>query len=533
MHNPVFCALSLSAPTILAQTVLYDVSDNSAYFGESVRGLGDVDGDGFPDFAVGEPYAPDGYCNNAFGGWVRIYSGRDGSLLRTLQANTGGNLSNFGWSVGNAGDVNSDGYADIIVGDPLWGVPPQCGQGRAIVFSGFDGSIMYTFTGDGVPNGYETFGWSVAGAGDVNNDGIPDLIVGSPYGLNYNGIQAGYARVYSGYDGSVLYTLYGDAASDRFGWSVSGAGDTNLDGYDDVIVGTPYSNYAGLTGSARLFSGRDGLILHFFNGSGMGGSVDAAGDVNGDGHPDLVVQGASGTFVFSGADGSTLFNLPSNGSVAGAGDANQDGHADVLVGENNGTPARIYSGLDGSILFSLGIGATSVSSAGDLNHDGRSDLIVGSPSSLHVRVYLSDYPVPSTYCTAKLNSLGCLPFISFSGVLSLSVGVDDFYVDGANERNNTSGLLFWGQAPASAPFGGGIRCVASPIHRTTVQNSGGNAGIIDCSGSYSFHFSRSYVTSHSLVPGTTLYAQYWSRDPGYSPPNNVGLTDATSFTILP
>lgn len=532
--------LLISAPSALvpnlgAQTVVYDIAGTGSNPGFSVRGLGDVDGDGFPDFAVGSPGTSDGFCNGALGGEVTIYSGRDGSVLRSIQSPPSGLYTSFGFSVGAAGDVNGDGYADIIVGDPHYSSGNiQCGQGRAVVFSGFDGSILYTFYGDGTPSGYELFGWSVAGAGDVNNDGFPDLIVGSLYGLNYNGEQTGYARVYSGQDGSVLYTLYGNDVSDRFGWSVAGAGDTNLDGYADVIVGTPFSNYAGAPGSARLYSGRNGLLLQFFNGLGMGNSVDAAGDVNGDGNPDVVVQGGNGMLVYSGADGTLLFNLPATGLVSGAGDVNGDGHADLIASGSFNSPAQVFSGLNGSVLYNLASRGLSATSAGDLNHDGKSDVIVGGVNPYgHILVYLSGCPTPTTYCTAKLNSIGCLPTISSSGIPSLSVGLDDFIVEGSNVRNNTTGLLFWGLAPASAPFGGGIRCVGPPIHRTGGQNSGGSSDITDCSGVYSFHFSRNYILAHGVSAGTTLYAQYWSRDPGYAPPNNIGLTNAASFTILP
>jgi hypothetical protein len=139
---------------------------------------------------------------------------------------------------------------------------------------------------------------------------------------------------------------------------------------------------------------------------------------------------------------------------------------------------------------------------------------------------------PAPYCTAKVNSLGCMPAIDWNGSPSLS-GPDNFYVTAATVLNNKTGIMFWGGAQASVPFHGGIRCVASPFIRTHALNSGGNPPPNDCSGSYSFHFSQAYMASHLLSSGDTVYAQFWSRDPGFPAPDNIGLTDGLQFTICP
>ena len=125
-------------------------------------------------------------------------------------------------------------------------------SGSARVFSGLDGSILYTFYGDSAG---DAFGGSVAGAGDVNQDGYPDLIAGAQWDDD-NGISSGSARVFSGADGAVLYTFYGDSAHDCFGVSVAGAGDVNKDGYADLIVGAHLDDDNGSnSGSARVISG--------------------------------------------------------------------------------------------------------------------------------------------------------------------------------------------------------------------------------------------------------------------------------------
>ncbi len=136
----------------------------------------------------------------------------------------------FGRTVGAAGDVNKDGDADLIVGAVL---DDNNGRdsGSARVFSGKDGKVLYTFNGDSAG---DVFGRIVSGAGDVNMDGYADLIVGAWFGGKNSG---GYARVFSGKDGKILYTFNSDSAFDRFGMSVGGAGDVNKDGYADLIVG--------------------------------------------------------------------------------------------------------------------------------------------------------------------------------------------------------------------------------------------------------------------------------------------------------
>ncbi len=314
----------------------------------------------------------------------------------------------FGWSVSGAGDLNGDGRADLVVGSRF---DDNNGDrsGSARILSGLDGSVLYSFDGESF---FDELGFSVSGAGDVNGDGLDDLIVGV-HGDDNNGSGSGSARVLSGIDGSTLYTFNGDSGGDRFGGSVSGAGDVNGDGHADLIVGALGDrNNGSFSGSARVLSGLDGSILYTFDGDSagdnFGGSVGGAGDVNGDGVADLIV-GAIGDSnngpqsgsarVLSGIDGSTLYTFNGDsagdlfgGSVSGAGDVNGDGHADLIVGatrdDNNGTDsgsARVLSGIDGSILYTFdGDGANSffggaVSGAGDVNGDGRADLILGAP----------------------------------------------------------------------------------------------------------------------------------------------------------
>ncbi len=406
-----WCALTI-APA-LAQTVKHvplftfhgDSGDDQ--FGFDVSGAGDVNGDGFADLIVGAPMDDN---NGLSSGSARVLSGIDGNVLYEFFGDAAGEI--FGWSVSGAGDVNDDGFADLVVAAPT-NVNDIAPNGSARVLSGMDGSVLYTFNGDPTA---DFFGRELSGAGDVNGDGFADLIVGYP--LNDS------ARVFSGVDGSVLYNFEGDLAGDLFGRKVSGAGDVNGDGFADLIVGAPMDDTInGLeSGSARVFSGVDGSVLYTFNGDSAGDglrAVSGAGDVNGDGFADLIV-GAAGddnnangsgiARVFSGVDGSVLYTFEGDSStdlfgigeslgvsVSDAGDVNGDGFADLIAGAPNAAAngqrsgrSRVFSGADGSILYtfegdpsngffgdSFGV---SVSGAGDVNGDGMADFIVGASS---------------------------------------------------------------------------------------------------------------------------------------------------------
>lgn len=142
---------------------------------------------------------------------------------------------------------------------------------------------------------------------------------------------------------------------------------------------------------------------------------------------------------------------------------------------------------------------------------------------------------PETYCTAKVNSLGCTPQIGSIGVPSASSGAG-FLVLATSVKNNQNGILFYGTSGrASTPFHGGTLCVSSPLRRTGIQNSGGSAGTLDCTGVYHFDFNAWSASGLDplLVPGATVECQYYSRDPGFAPPDNIGLTDALEFTLQP
>jgi hypothetical protein len=135
---------------------------------------------------------------------------------------------------------------------------------------------------------------------------------------------------------------------------------------------------------------------------------------------------------------------------------------------------------------------------------------------------------PTSYCTAKTNSLGCVPQIGYDGHPTLS-GLDDFRVKASNVLNNKNGLMYWGFASLnSPPFQGGYKCVGVPSIRTPVQVSGGSLTGNSCTGSYQFLMSHAYMQSHGIAPGSAFYCQYWMRDP--SDAFKSGMTGGLAVT---
>lgn len=160
---------------------------------------------------------------------------------------------------------------------------------------------------------------------------------------------------------------------------------------------------------------------------------------------------------------------------------------------------------------------------------------IGVPGVFMVRANGSDGPTPSVYCTSKVDSAGCSPTVGFNGTSSASAG-SGFTVSASSVLNQKNGQFFYGLSGQQLlPFGGGTLCVRPPHRRTPLQNSGGAMGAPDCSGSYAIDFNAWIAggADPALVPGVAVDGQFWSRDPGFAPPDNVGLTQGAHFGIGP
>jgi hypothetical protein len=303
--------------------------------------------------------------------------------------------------------VDADGVHDIIGGASLSG-----GPGAAIVYSGADGTVIHTLPGESAG---DLFGYAVGPAGDVDEDGRDDVLVGAR-GSSVGGASSGRAYIYSGLDGSLIRTLEAEGAGDLFGSGAAGVDDVNGDGISDQIVGAPG---AGANGKAYVFSGADGTLL-FDTDANAGGStygeffVAGLGDVDKDGVRDVYAgdYGANGgegrAYVYSGADGSVIHVFAGTagegvGPGRGAGDVDGDGYDDLVIGHwassagaASGGRVRVYSGRDGSVSrtitgnvagANLGFDAVGV---GDVNDDGRIDFLLSAASANRVYVVAGD-----------------------------------------------------------------------------------------------------------------------------------------------
>lgn len=360
-------------------------------FGWEARTLGDVDGDGVADAVTSAPGNQPGADAS---GLVYVYSGKTGELLWIDKGEPG---SQLGMAVEAAGDVNVDGVPDVVVGAP--------GIDRAFVYSGDDGALLLTLAGD--DDTAQSFGGSVASAGDIDGDGAADLLVGA------SAAAEGTGRVYafSG-RGERLMTWTGEEAGDALGSVVAGggAGTRSL-----LILGAPGAG-DGDRGRVYVYKALAGppafTIEAHETGSALGQMfASVLGDVDGDGTPDVYASdwadGAKGPFtgriyVHSGRTGESLLNL--TGETAGdgfgigaarAGDVDGDGLADLVVGawqHRGGAPSggKIYvlSGRDGRQLetFTGIIGGETLGfdtdGLGDVDGDGRYDYLVTSAWSL-------------------------------------------------------------------------------------------------------------------------------------------------------
>src|SRR5229473_2259548 len=165
-------------------------------FASSMAVAGDLDGDGVSDYIIGAYDQP--VTGNDHQGRVFIFSGQSGKLLLTIEDPTPVSWAAFGFAVAAAGDVNKDGTPDLLVG-----AFAQDGEGKAFVFDGQNGKLLRTLTPPQASGG-SAFGWSVAGVGDVNKDGVPDILVGAPYTAVNEVTVQGRAYVFNGKDGKLL-----------------------------------------------------------------------------------------------------------------------------------------------------------------------------------------------------------------------------------------------------------------------------------------------------------------------------------------
>jgi len=435
-----------------------------AKYGWTVASAGDVNDDGYADVLVGAPLQSQ--LAEKDGAAYVFYSSADG-LTPTANWVMGSGLkgSMFGHALASAGDVNGDGYDDVIVGAYRYkNGDLDTEEGAAFLYYGSKDGLSdapdWQVESD---QPYAQLGYAVAGAGDLNGDGFDDLALGARY---YTGDEDGEGAVYVVYgskDGPGVtpgLLIEGEQANAAFGSALAAGGDVNGDGYDDLAVGAPNFDYEEVNaGAVFVFHGsKDGLdgtwdwrAISDQPEADFGITVDIAGDVNGDGRGDLIVGAPSyayepaslgSVFVYHGSKdglGETASWRADSGqstawfghSAAAAGDVDQDGYDDVLVGaykyradQPDEGGAFVYFGAPTGVQpyyawWTVGDKADawfgySVASAGDVDRDGSDDVVVGAPNYRvdkdlvgRAYLYLGDAEGPTPEFTTVL-----LPLVS-------------------------------------------------------------------------------------------------------------------------
>ena len=370
--------------------ILGDAPGDRAGF--SVSSAGDFNGDGIDDIIIGAPFNDSGGANS--GSSYLIYGRADGIGtidLGNLQAASGFKIQGeqggdaAGMSVSGAGDINGDGFDDIVVAASRAGFLGYGATPRAyVIFGTASAPATIDLTGLAASAGFhingqfggDTASFTVAAAGDVNGDGLGDIILGSPdYGAAAYvvfGKETGFTTLNVSNLGADGFAITATTGLAGVGQSVSGAGDINGDGFDDIIVSASRTEFYGTTPAAYVVFGKesgfatvdlnslpaaDGFAISGFAWYGNNGfSVSGAGDVNGDGFADIIV---GGTYDYG---------LP--------------GAAYVIFGKDTGFGSIDLNNLASADGFAIhnqtpNIGGFSVSAAGDINGDGFADLIVG------------------------------------------------------------------------------------------------------------------------------------------------------------
>ncbi|GJM23419.1 MAG: hypothetical protein DHS20C15_33340 [Planctomycetota bacterium] len=574
------CTLLLAATAQLAAqdaTYTWDGINNDDELGSTVKVIGDVNGDGVRDVAVGSPHA--GYkITTPFPivlpdvGLVRIYSGANGTLLRNWYGNIGGG-EEFGFCVADAGDNNGDGFDDVLIGVPSadYFTSVESPSGAVELRSGADGSLLHEWRSM-FPN--SRFGHAVA-AGDMDGDGLFDIAIGQPQRDHFQAnpsdpVNEGTVIVYRGSDYGLMISIPGDNYTlgspirryirEEWGNALAFVGDTDGDGFGELLASAPRSCFEDITPGIYLDDA--GFVLHFEpalgplgnpfggdTGDQLGAALDLLGDADGDGTVEFLV-GAPGAglwgevVVFENQIPRLRFpgtsTRPLGRVVAGIGDASGNGRPDILLGSPLADPGSPFMKINAGVVeVRLGINGTLLRSfegasggdqlgcsvdAGVLDTELRDQLVLGAPyadagGNNRGRAQL----FPSGLCDAPAS------WENFGAGLAGTLGVPALFSFGAPKLGTSYSLavgnslgaptlayLFLGFAQQSLPIKGGTLLVNAQL----IQGFPLPAGT---------KFLSLAIPEDTALCGLDVFGQLLQLDPGA--PLGVSFSEGMRMTL--
>ncbi|MBI3818475.1 MAG: FG-GAP repeat protein [Planctomycetes bacterium] len=308
--------------------------------------------------------------------------------LFTFKAHAFDDIGKFGFSVAGAGDVDGDGFADVVVGQPLAEATDSFDRGAVYLFSGKDGLEIY-FT----KNYDNQIGWSVCPMGDLSNSGHSDFAFGSAQEDYCDGsIPQTVLKVVDGASLLTAFTIYGPSGYGSskvyFGAAIDGGADINGDGVNDLVM----ISMSSAGGFYRAISGATGADIYNVWDPFLTNDMRIVGDIDGDGLADVILCEKYVAKILSGPTANLIFSVPDNGfnsRVAPLGDINLDGIPDFavtdFVANNNDGKVDVYSGSNAQLMYSVpalvagGALGSSIDSIGDVNGDGIPDFAAGVP----------------------------------------------------------------------------------------------------------------------------------------------------------